>query len=528
MIKTLVSTLPEIYQPIYGHPEFVGLASRPSRDRLEHVLRVYDALTALLGRPLRVLDLGCAQGYFSFNLAVRGAEVQGIDLLPQNIALCNELSKEHPHLNIQFKQASLEDELARLEDAQYDIVLGLSVFHHVIHARGTAKTGELLTRLSSRCAALIVEVALHNEPLYWAAAQPLEPRSLLEPFAFIHELARIETHLSTIVRPLYVASNKYWILNGQAGKFDTCSTNSHALAQGVHRGSRRYFFSADTIVKHYLFDHPSREHNQLEYERAVHYLKNPSVGESIQVYKMSKLSDSEGWLVMRRLPGRLLLDLLQEGAPFDPYTVLVGVLEQLAEQEKAGWYHNDLRIWNVLVEEDATVHLIDYDALSTKPLDCSWPHNLFLSFFIFVHDVTTRTVRYPSPLRTVSISPFHLPQPYKAWASALWASPLSEWSFQRMHQLMLELPSGLQDAPPQSPSDLWMEAIEDACQTQNLFVAELQNSLRQTERQLAQLETDLRAREEELRAIHASNSWRLSSALRGLTQWVRSRFPIVV
>ncbi|WP_261370573.1 class I SAM-dependent methyltransferase [Xanthomonas citri] len=71
-IADLVAALPEKYQPIFGHPEISDGSSRGCEDRLEVILDVVDHLRTALGRPIRVLDLGCAQGYFSLNLAARG------------------------------------------------------------------------------------------------------------------------------------------------------------------------------------------------------------------------------------------------------------------------------------------------------------------------------------------------------------------------------------------------------------------------------------------------------------------------
>lgn len=71
-LNTAVNALPELYQPIYGHEEWDNKSLRNCRDRLPDIEKIYDTLSEKLQRPLRVLDLGCAQGFFSFNLANRG------------------------------------------------------------------------------------------------------------------------------------------------------------------------------------------------------------------------------------------------------------------------------------------------------------------------------------------------------------------------------------------------------------------------------------------------------------------------
>ena len=205
MIENLVAALPEIYQPIYGHPELSSQVSRPCLDRLDSIVHIHDTLQHLLGRSLNVLDLGCAQGYFSLGLAERGANVHGVDYLDKNIAVCSALAKENPQLKSSFEVGRVEDVIERLAPDQYDLVLGLSVFHHIVHEKGVDAVVALLERLAKQSGALIVELALREEPLYWAPAQPEDPRTLLEPIAFVHEVAQHATHLAPIPRPLFVA-----------------------------------------------------------------------------------------------------------------------------------------------------------------------------------------------------------------------------------------------------------------------------------------------------------------------------------
>jgi len=94
-LTALVAALPEVYQPIFGHPELSGQVSRVCDNRLDHILRICEAVEQAVNRPLRVLDLGCAQGYFSLSLAARGAVVRGVDFLEENIAVCTALAEEH-------------------------------------------------------------------------------------------------------------------------------------------------------------------------------------------------------------------------------------------------------------------------------------------------------------------------------------------------------------------------------------------------------------------------------------------------
>ncbi len=463
MIKQLVSSLPEIYQPIYGHPELSTKVSRSCADRLEHIINIHNALRGFLGRPVRVLDLGCAQGYFSFNLAELGAQVHGVDFLGKNIAVCNEIAQENPSLTVSFEEGRVEDAIAALAQGQYDLVLGLSVFHHIIYEKGLAAVKAMLEHAAALCGVLVIELALRDEPLYWAPAQPEDPRSLLDGIAFVHVLARHETHLAPVPRPLLVASNQYWILDGNIAAFQEWSSDPHALANGVYRGTRRYFFSSGHVLKYYKFSHPG-EYNRTDFERELKFLKQHPPDFCAAKLLLFGEQHDQGWVVFERFHGRLLLDLLREGAALDSKALLISVLRQLAVLEEAGLYHNDVRTWNVIVADDGTPHLIDYGSIGELPQDCVWPRNLFLSFLIFVREVVTGVVDDPNPLRTIAISPFSLPQPYRTWATQLWHLPHTECTFKRMHDTLVDLPDHLPDRPLEKFDHLWMVAVEEAVQ----------------------------------------------------------------
>ncbi|WP_047336156.1 methyltransferase domain-containing protein [Pseudomonas protegens] len=472
MIEQLVADLPEVYQPIFGHSDFSDHASRPCADRLAVIVGIHDALQALLARRLNVLDLGCAQGYFSLNLASRGAKVRGVDFLDKNVALCTALSAENPELDAVFEVGRVEDFIGRLEPGQYDLVLGLSVFHHVIHERGIDEVKRLFQRSASMCGAMILEIALQEGDLYWAASQPEDPMDLLESVSFVREMARCPTHLTHVQRPLYFASNGYWVVADKAGTFDAWSNDSHALAKNTHEGTRRYFFGPQEVIKHYRFVGSRADHNRMEFYREKVFLTTAPTDYPLAEPVAISESESDAWVVMHRFHGDLLLDVLKEPL-LDRKAILRDVLEQLAKLESFGLYHSDFRSWNVIVTPDSGARIIDYGAISQDFKDCVWPNNIYLAFMVFAHELATGHVTDPSPIRQITIAPFNLPQPFRSWASGLWALPVQQWSFRLMLDHLNELGEDPVDGGAERSEDLWMQAIEEAIEQHSGYIRNL-------------------------------------------------------
>lgn len=524
MIENLVQDLPEVYQPIFGYPCLSSKVSRSCVDRLDQIERIYRALENHLKRPLRVLDLGCAQGYFSLHLAKLGASVHGVDFLDKNIALCQALALENPSFKITFAEGRIEDEVAKLQYDQYDLVLGLSVFHHLIHIHGSSFVKCLVDQLAQLSGALVLEIALQDEPLYWGASQPSDQEYLIQDVSFVHLVAHHGTHLAAIPRPLFVASNYYWIIDDLACGFDHWSYESHALAHNTHRLSRKYYFSNDFVLKHYRLDHPRGNINQGEIRKEIGFLKCPPPG-----FKAGKLiaageHSTEAWVVVQRLPGKLLLDLIREKTPIDDHKIVLTVLEQLAVLESFGLYHNDLRTWNILIDaKENETFLIDYGSISSVAEDCVWPGNLFLSFIIFLKEISTFHVGDNFPRRAAGFSPLGLPEPYSSWILSFWKKPFGEWSFRSLYQSFHELPMLVAEKELNySPTDIWMNAIEQAVQIDFLYLKNIalqaQAAAESAELKAQQSETISKECRAQLQEIFESKCWLKTTPL----QWVCS------
>lgn len=547
----LVANLPEAYQPIYQHPELSSAVSRSCKDRLEYISVVHGALRNLLGRPVRVLDLGCAQGFFSLSLAVLGAKVHGVDYLDKNIEVCHALVYEFQKLEVTFECNLVENTLQNLMPDQYDLVIGLSVFHHLCHQYGKETVHEWVTTLMKKVGIGIFELALASEPLNWAKSLPEDARYLLDGIAFVHELSRFPTHLSGIMRPLYVCSNQYWYFSDRLSVFDRWTTASHSLVGGVNYGTRRYFFGDGKLAKVFQLTGLVREKNLREIEQEARFLASPPPDFSSAPTLFEKGSNEyEAWIVRGILTGELLIDLIQNKISYDSRGIIIDVLDQLCALEEVGLYHNDVRVWNVIVGPNGRASLIDFGAISREREDCVWPSDLILSFFIFVRDVATGNVDRISPLRQPFISPYNIPEPFNRWILNIWQQPVTLWNFKLLRDSLKNLPESFFPSIFISEANaLWMQAVErylDALGAHTYHIQTVCNDLENREKTLqnqlatqiqrgAILETELsqsraqnstlreianiaqqhaRHIEGELTGVYHSLSWRMTKPLR--------------
>src|SRR5262249_7957192 len=86
------------------------------RDLINGTVAAY--LGAALG-DVTVLDIGCSNGFFSLDLADRGAKhVDGVDLRPENIAQARFLAEYYGVQNVSF---SVADADALTADRQWDV-----------------------------------------------------------------------------------------------------------------------------------------------------------------------------------------------------------------------------------------------------------------------------------------------------------------------------------------------------------------------------------------------------------------------
>jgi len=374
LLTALASQLPQVeaYQPLYGLP---GVSVATARDSIDRARAIEAVLPALPG--LRVLDIGSSLGYFSLYLADRGALSTGWDMRAENASVARLVSRI-TGLRATFMVKTLDDNtVGSIQPGQFDVVLLLSVLHHVIHATSLTAAQKLVRALVDRVPVLILELARADEgnDHPWEASLPEDPLTVLDLVrgdVEIEQLGEFPTHLGNVPRPLIKLTKRQVVtVNGQAHPFDRMAAVAYQGSTLVaERHRRRFYFSDREIIKEYRFPTLNDE-GYRQALREINLFTNELA--AADVFHRPRLLDFELTsrhvrLVLHRVPGELVSDL----APLpigEVCQIADDVLHSLSDLHAAGMNHNDVRSWNIIVDEQGSGWLIDYGLAARTPVE---------------------------------------------------------------------------------------------------------------------------------------------------------------
>ena len=144
----------------------IGLAQR-----VEMLDEVYDFNHAIVKNGKRVLkgkkgiDLGCNIGGLTFSLAMKGAEMTGVDLDQKFIDVAN-ACEEYYRLNTKFITSEISDYVLNskfgLTD-YYDFCVFLATWHWVVKMKGNDVGIAVLDRISKACDVMFFEINFGHE-----------------------------------------------------------------------------------------------------------------------------------------------------------------------------------------------------------------------------------------------------------------------------------------------------------------------------------------------------------------------------
>jgi serine/threonine protein kinase len=353
----------EPYQQIYG---ITGIVDAPRRESDDRGKAIETALNPLGGK--RVLDIGSSLGYVSFYLADRGAQVEGWESNAQNCEV-SVRAQEINGIPVKFKTKELNlDTVKTIEDNTLDAIVVLNVFHHITYYNDVDYSKKLVRELFKKAPVMIVELAKKGEDkkLRWDKSQPedeLDIFDLVKEEVEIVKIGEFPNHLSNHTRPLYVVKKKNLIeVNGRSYHYDRTSNLAYKESPlSQHPVHRRYYFGEKVVIKEYLFDKgiPKDAAGQILNEIQLFINLEQSGVRNMVTMANYEVRKDRAIVVMDRVAG----DLLSEKEKISEKQ-LVKYLKQtlvtLSDLEALGVHHNDIRQWNIMIDDKDKAWLIDY------------------------------------------------------------------------------------------------------------------------------------------------------------------------
>ncbi|MDB5057778.1 MAG: class SAM-dependent methyltransferase [Chloroflexi bacterium] len=145
----------DVFPTLYYQPlPWIGLTSAK---RGEGTVARWTAIEASLADHSisSALDIGCAVGYFSISLALKGVPVLGVEMDSRVLRIAMHTSKRLAIDNIGFSLMAVNLETTRLLP-NVDLVLLLSVWHHWVRQYGLDDAGRLLSMVWEKTSKVLV------------------------------------------------------------------------------------------------------------------------------------------------------------------------------------------------------------------------------------------------------------------------------------------------------------------------------------------------------------------------------------
>lgn len=365
-LLALHASLPEPRQPAWGIGVAADATKRAHDQRIEAMLPLLQALPR--EGSLRILDIECAQGYFSLAiahaLAARGCavEVLGVDRREENIEFCEALAAHHG-ISARFVCSAFDKEFVRRQEhAHWDVVLVLGEPMAALDA-DEEETIAVTSLLRAHAHVIFCEMPEDRRP---HSSRRMPGHRLVASGAFSRRLAPSLRLPGGAVRNLYACSDHLAWVGARWFAFDRVADRSHAGVPDSFASQRRFFLGAEAIVKRFRGDGRHGAFNRAELAAEAEALQALHGERGRYPGVLAQADDGDVvWLAREFLPGELLSERMASGK-IDRNAVARGLLGELVHLESRGFYHADLRCWNVLLDGEA-VRLIDFGALVRTP-----------------------------------------------------------------------------------------------------------------------------------------------------------------
>lgn len=274
-----------------------------------------------------------------------------------------------------FKWAELDKNFVANMLPQYDVVLLLSVLHHINNKHDTSYVQNVVSSIVDKTPYTFLELAHKGEEVDFSWRDAL-PNNILEYFNGLPEngyllskLGDFPTHLSDVPRPLYLLERQYIKVSDNIYFYNTVNFEAHV---GVHnseyRTIHRYydtkdnkFFIKECVELGTTENYKSIINTQIKYLSQSTLDKNLGIPRLVDYY-ISKDS-RHSITVFEKVDGELLSNILHNIEAQDGFTIIRQLASQISYLDEVHLNHGDIRVWNIIYDKgSSTSYLIDFDS----------------------------------------------------------------------------------------------------------------------------------------------------------------------
>jgi hypothetical protein len=363
-----------MYQPLYVLEADYDKSPREAHliENCEFVKRHFGGIPKK--HQVRILDVGCNNGFVSFHLAETFQQVIGFDINPAYIALCKDLAT-YTGSRARFFQADLLKmvEAGGVDLVNIDCVLLFNVVHQLIFAFGMEYVKLFLARLSRSVDVIFVELATRADykPHGKDHLLPIDPEEI-----FSECVGCRKTPLRRSQRTLYKmertsVSVEQVTLTPMTIRFS--GNNDPGI-------SRKYYKGTKAFLKQFRWT-PRQGPTSFRAEvGALLKVRDQDIAPRIIDWSEDA---SSGSIVMETVYGLPLHATYgAKGTDVDKVRVVSEMIRIAAVIHRNGFYQNDFSAHNFLIRSDGSLILLDFEQSQTYPA-----HDTFAFLLWIINDL---------------------------------------------------------------------------------------------------------------------------------------------
>lgn len=346
-------------QPLDLRPGF-NFGFEVQSKHLELIINVIEDLENLLGRKLRILEIGASQGFFTLALSKLGHLVTSIEWERENYNFMRLLQETHPELDTADIHFLEVDELNSISEEKFDLALVVGTLDHVYRCLNIDKQASFSDFIRTNSRAAIWEIPVFEQNAHWNWSLPQNKFDLLERYAYLKELTWLKSHCRGAFRPLIFGSEELIFSSNQLKQFKPEDIfQKHQFVDG-NTLSRKTFKVENSIIKTEI--HPQNMADSSEIFLESKFLNSWPQESDFELGFPRIIKLEKGVFISQferdSIPGRRLDEVISRS---NADQILEKFLSLISKLAKSGVFPNDLRPWNILWD-DRDCHLIDFSS----------------------------------------------------------------------------------------------------------------------------------------------------------------------